>query len=202
MDTIPFLRIDSLKYLDYSKISLNLYKNEIISISGESGAGKSLFLKAIIDLIPSSGDISIGNINRNSLPAHQWRKKIGLLATESFWWGDTIGGNIPEIKTERLNALNFKKDIYLKPFHILSTGEKQRLAFLRILENKPEVLLLDEPTASLDSENTAKFENLVLKIVKEQEVAMIIVSHNREQRLRLATRHFKFINQKLIPDSP
>ena len=72
----------------------------------------------------------------------------------------------------------------------LSTGEKQRLALVRLLQNQPRALLLDEPTASLDTTNIGHMEQLVLDYCKNQQVPVLWVSHDSEQLGRVADREF------------
>jgi len=75
-----------------------------------------------------------------------------------------------------------------KPVTRLSNGESQRLALLRLLENRPRVLLLDEPTASLDETNARRVEDLVRNYCRAHEAALVWVSHDRFQLQRLGAR--------------
>jgi energy-coupling factor transporter ATP-binding protein EcfA2 len=70
----------------------------------------------------------------------------------------------------------------------LSTGEKQRLAILRLLANRPRALLLDEPTASLDRENVDRAEGLLLEFCRDHKAPIIWVSHDPGQLERVAER--------------
>lgn len=79
-------------------------------------------------------------------------------------------------------------DTYQRGPHETSTGERQRFALLRLLENKPRVLLLDEPTAALDEKNTLAVETLLLNYLKNHQAAAIWVSHDPEQLQRVATK--------------
>ena len=76
----------------------------------------------------------------------------------------------------------------------LSSGEKQRLAFIRLLAQNPRVLLLDEPTANLDSENRERIETLVSNYVFQQEAGCLWVSHNDTQLDRISRRRFQLAN--------
>lgn len=78
-----------------------------------------------------------------------------------------------------------------------STGERQRLALLRLLSNRPEALLLDEPTAALDPKNVAAVETLVADYRREHQVPVLWVSHDPEQIARVANRHFRVEDGRL-----
>ena len=86
------------------------------------------------------------------------------------------------------SALGFDPSVVDWTVSRLSSGERQRLAMFRLLENKPRVLLLDEPTANLDTENTLLVENMVAEYVSKHLAAAVWVSHDREQQQRLDTR--------------
>ena len=75
-----------------------------------------------------------------------------------------------------------------KSFNELSGGERQRVVLASALAQNPEVLLLDEPTSALDQSSVRGVEELVLGIIRERRVACVIVTHNREQALRLSDR--------------
>ena len=205
---MALLRIDNLQYLDFPVVNLHLAAGESISVSGPSGVGKSLLLRAIADLDPHSGHIFFDNIECASMSPAEWRGKVGLLLPESQWWEDIVAhhfpGNILEdpaasIWTERLNL---NKSIFSSQTSRLSSGERQRLALIRLLLNSPQVLLLDEPTASLDTINTEQVENLIAEYLNERNASAIWVSHNTEQAQRVASRHFCFKGKVLLPCEP
>ncbi len=79
----------------------------------------------------------------------------------------------------------------------LSSGEKQRLALARALMNQPEVLLLDEPTASLDPKSTHLVEELVAKYQLETGAAVLWVSHDADQAARVSNRHYSLSSNGL-----
>ena len=80
-----------------------------------------------------------------------------------------------------------------------SSGEKQRLSILRLLANRPKVLLLDEPTANLDAENTRNVEALLIDYLTENNAVALWVSHDHAQLKRVvSTRYFDFSKAGLV----
>jgi len=174
------------------KSSLTIKMGECIVISGPSGIGKSLLLRAIADLDVHEGYVGIDNVPYNDIPAVQWRKQVGLLAAESAWWGEMVSDHIENIDSEQLNSLGFTEETLNWSIDRLSTGEKQRLAILRVLTNKPDFLLLDEPTANLDPKSVRKVEKLLLDYCHSNPAGLIWVSHDMEQAKRIADRRYLF----------
>jgi ABC-type iron transport system FetAB ATPase subunit len=82
----------------------------------------------------------------------------------------------------------------------LSSGEKQRLALLRLMVNRPRVLLLDEPTANLDPENVTRVEKLVAAYLRREGAAVLWVSHDPEQTRRVAQRRLRLQAGRLKRD--
>lgn len=183
-------------------INLELKYNETMSISGESGAGKSLLLRAIADLIPHKGDCYLDEKNANQVVANEWRKQVAYFAAESQWWFDTVGEHFQTPLNKKMNALlesvGFNLDVLNWDVMRCSTGERQRLAIIRLLVNEPSVLLLDEPTANLDTENSKKVENAFKKYQQHTQCSIIWVSHNTEQKKRVSQRQFEIKNSELI----
>ena len=162
-----------------------------MGISAPSGAGKTLLLRAIADLDSHSGKIFLDDNECNQVPAPEWRRQVGLLLTESQWWYDTVGEHFSAIEETALQRLGLALDVLKWPVSRLSSGERHRLAVLRLLGNKPNVLLLDEPTANLDSENTALVESLLKDYRQSSGAPTMWVCHNPEQLNRVADRKYR-----------
>lgn len=173
-------------------------ENEVVCLHGASGSGKSLLLKAIVDLIEHEGDAVLNEENCQDVSPVQWRKWVGFLPAESAWWLDKVGDHFKNKKSEYLSALNLPDDSLGWECSRCSTGEKQRLAIARLLENKPKVLLLDEPTASLDQKSVLAVETLIKKYITENNAAVIWVSHDDQQVKRVAQREFKIEKNEII----
>lgn len=181
--SVPGLTVQSLEALD-----LTLREKEITGLNGRSGSGKSLLLRAIADLDPSVGDVLLGSQSRLSMKAHEWRKKVCYLPTESAWWFETVGEHFPDTNVDCLQKLGFEDDVLSWKVSRLSSGEKQRLALARSLSRQPDVLLLDEPTASLDESRTHVVEDVVSSYSVSRSVPVLWVSHDQNQLQRIAQR--------------
>ncbi len=114
-----------------------------------------------------------------------------MLPTESRWWRNDAASHFATLPgTEALEGLRLKAAVLKRPIEQLSTGERQRLALLRLLANAPRGLLLDEPTASLDADSAGYVEAWVRAYVEETGAAVIWVSHDESQAERLATQQY------------
>lgn len=194
---IPRLRVENLLIHEIGPISLDIGSGECVGLSGPSGSGKSLFLRAIADMEPHGGTIFLDGTEQTLISAPAWRRQVALLPAESAWWSDTVGEHFSQSDEPRLGALGFDKCILTWPVSRLSSGERQRLALLRLLENQPRMLLLDEPTANLDEENSAKVEELVRSYCEETGAAVVWVGHQRAQLYRVANRFYAMTGGRL-----
>lgn len=198
----PHLKLNNFSCHNLKPINLELRHNETISVSGESGAGKSLLLRAIADLIPHKGNCFLNAQNSNDIIANEWRTQVSYFAAESQWWFDTIGEHFKQplnsITESYLKSIGFDLDVLNWDVMRCSTGERQRLAIIRLLVNEPSVLLLDEPTANLDAENTRQVETIFQRYQQQTQCSIIWVSHNTEQKGRVSQRQFEIKNSELI----
>jgi ABC-type iron transport system FetAB ATPase subunit len=185
----PLLSLHNLRNQGLGPVELELNAGECVAISGPSGSGKSLLLRAIADLDPHSGKVYLAGQPSEAFHPAEWRRHISYLHAESAWWLERIGEHFPLGAPAQLSALQLPEASMDWSVTRCSTGERQRLALLRLLANQPRVLLLDEPTASLDPEVTLAVEDLITKLRAEAGVGVLWVSHDPRQIERIADRH-------------
>ncbi len=186
------LKIRRLTRLGLSPVDLDLDRGECIALGGPSGAGKSILLRAIADLDPNEGDVSLDGQSRDAQPAHDWRRKVVYVPAEAGWWADRVDGHFPEpgLAVPLMEKLGLTEEALGWEVARLSTGEKQRLALTRAFLTTPRVLLLDEPTSGLDPEAAAKVEGM-LDERRDQGLSVIVVTHDDSQAARMASRRFE-----------
>ena len=161
-----------------------------------------MLLRAIADLDPADGEVSLKGVSRADMPAPTWRKRVVYVAAESGWWDATVGDHFenPDIAAGYLVRLGFTDDAMSWPVSRLSTGERQRLALLRAIVLTPEVMLLDEPTSALDPEAAAKVESILHK-KRAAGTAIIMVTHDKVQAARMAEHRFVMTAGALEPEA-
>lgn len=183
------LRVEQLQVTGLPLLSFEVADGECLVVEGPSGIGKTRLLRALADLEPADGRVTLDGVERMEMPGNEWRRRVRYCAAEPAWWGDTprdcISGINPA-RTERLlRALDLDPAILDRPVAVLSTGERQRLALVRALLDEPSVLLLDEPTGSLDPQSVALVEELIrFQLLSGR--CVVLTSHDAAQIGRLA----------------
>ena len=207
------LLVESITTHKLGPYSLDIAAGECVSLSGPSGSGKSLLLRAIADLDPHEGHVLLDGTQSENIPAPQWRKKVCLLPADSQWWFDDVGSHFTAHTSSHASThtstdtcpyfepLGFKQKVLDWQVSRLSSGERQRLALARALMNRPDVLLLDEPTASLDPKSIRNVEELVANYQRETGAAIVWVSHDADQRARVSSRHYHLESSGLQEES-
>lgn len=176
-------------------VSLSVGRGEGVAILGASGSGKSLLLRAIADLDPNEGTVTLDGESRGAIPADAWRRRVAMVPAESGWWADRVGAHFaPGGDTAAMLAAIGLPDALDWEVSRLSTGERHRLAIARALLLAPRALLLDEPTAALDRDATAGIEAL---IAARGDLPLILVTHDRAQADRLAARRYVMAGGRL-----
>jgi len=172
-----------------------LAAGEALAVSGPSGSGKSLFLRALADLDPNDGALALGGEDRNAMPAPRWRRRVTYVPAESGWWAELVREHFEDWDAAAPSAarLGIPAAAGDWPVSRLSTGERQRLALLRALVQGAEVLLLDEPTSGLDVEATWAVEARLREFLADGG-ALVFVTHDPAQARRLARRSLRFDN--------
>lgn len=173
--------------------TLQVGRGACVVLTGPSGGGKSRLLRAIVDLDPNEGEVALDGVRREDMEAPEWRRRVALVPAESGWWADRVGEHMPEGDALSLvEALGLPRQALDWDVPRLSSGERHRLAIVRALLGRPDVLLLDEPSAALDGEATGRLERL-LEERRRAGLALLVVTHDRAQADRLATaeRHVR-----------
>jgi putative ABC transport system ATP-binding protein len=185
-------------------VDLVIEKNDFISVSGPSGSGKSTFLKLCSNLIsPTKGSIFYNELDINTLEPTAYRREVAYCFQLPVLFGDTVRENLEfpfrirnqPYDQEQAESLceRFGLPISLidKTHVNLSGGEKQRIALVRCLLFRPQVLLLDEITASLDRENAGKVENAIRQMHAEG-TTIIWVTHDPAKIDTFVNRQLSF----------
>jgi len=184
----PLLQIRQLSRPTFAPVTLDVNAGECLCLYGPSGAGKSQLLRAIAELDPAAGELRLAGVRSTDMAPAEWRQQVGLLPPDSNWWHATPAAHFHNGMPVPLEQLGLDANMLEQPIARLSSGEKQRLALLRLLANRPRVLLLDEPTANLDPNNTERVESTLASYIKENNAAAVWVSHDRQQVARVADR--------------
>ncbi|MGF6210522.1 ABC transporter ATP-binding protein [Comamonas sp. 4034] len=198
----PRLSIQGLQSPIAGPCTLDLQAGECLAIMGASGAGKSVLLRLIADLDPGSGQVLLNGQPRSQFSGPAWRQQVMYLAAEPAWWAESVMAHFPPDSQAQLlqlaAQLGLRHGFIDIPVTQLSTGERQRLALLRGLVRKPQVLLLDEPTAALDEDSILAVEQL-LRSHQQQGLSVVWVTHSHPQASRVASRCLRLHERQLTP---
>ncbi|MGH9501788.1 MAG: ABC transporter ATP-binding protein [Terriglobales bacterium] len=180
--------------------SFELQKGEVLAITGPSGAGKSSLLRLLNRLDePTSGTVFVEGADYRNIEPRELRRKLGMVTQRPYLFPGTVAGNLsfgpaqrgeilsPEA-IEQLLAQVGLKDYAGRDVANLSGGEAQRVSVARTLANSPLALLLDEPTSALDEAAKLEVESAIQRVVRDQGLTCVMVTHEIAQAVRLAER--------------
>ncbi|CAM3966611.1 MULTISPECIES: ABC transporter ATP-binding protein [Bacillus cereus group] len=186
--------LKDIKYKDILNIPyLQIHKENITCIIGESGSGKSTLLRMLNDLqSPTSGTIEYNGKSILNYPPIQLRREVVMLGQTPPIFDGTIKDNL--LMGLRLSEKPFPNDDSLQgalttvsldkqledSASSLSGGEKQRLAFARIILMDPPVYLLDEPTSALDSDTERRVMKRFTELAREKKKTVIFITHSQQ----------------------
>lgn len=172
----------------------SLRPGEFTLITGPSGCGKSTLLKIASSLISAdSGNIRFDGKSIDSYSPEEYRRQVSYCAQTPALFGETVEDNLSfpwQLRQKKADAQQLKQDLQRlalpenllsKPVTELSGGEKQRVSLLRNLQFLPRVLLLDEITSALDDSNKRRVNDLIHQYVREKNLGVLWVTHDRNE---------------------
>ena len=201
-------------------LDLDIYKQRVTALIGPSGCGKSTFLRTLnrmndfVEGARAEGEVLLDGLNifANDVDPVEIRLRVGMVFQspnpfpktihENIALGPRINGytgDLEELVEEALKKSYLweeVKDKLQESAYSLSGGQQQRLCIARAIAMQPEVLLMDDPTASLDPISTNKIEELILELKKNYTI--VIVTHNMQQAARIGDHTALFYQGKLI----
>ncbi|HEX8069708.1 MAG TPA: ABC transporter ATP-binding protein [Pyrinomonadaceae bacterium] len=184
-------------------VTFDVRAGEVFGLIGRNGAGKTTLTKIIATLVqPTAGTVTVNGLD-SVRAAERVRAQVGLASAEerTFYWRLTVEQNLlffarlhgltDAAARRRIGALleRFElTELARKRFGELSTGNKQRTTVARALLNRPPVLLLDEPTRSLDPLAAASMRALISRLAADERVTVLLTSHNLPEIEELCAR--------------
>ena len=182
------------------QISFAVHTGDLVAVIGPSGAGKSSLLRLINRLDePTGGTVYLEGQDYRELAPRDLRRRVGMMMQAAHLFPGTVAENLrfgPRQQQRELTddeVATLLTQVGLPGFadreitH-LSGGEAQRVSLARTLANRPAVLLLDEPTSALDERAAQGIEALLQRILQEEKLTALMITHDTEQAARLANR--------------
>lgn len=203
-----------------NNVNLCIHEGEFVGIIGHTGSGKTTFVQHLNGLLqPSTGEVIVDGlrIGENKSELKTIRKKVGLvfqypenqLFEESVYKDIAFGPiklGLPKEEVEQRVreamekvALDFEKYAKVSPFE-LSGGQMRRVAIAGVIAMRPKYLVLDEPTAGLDPHGRDKILKMISDLHRDNNITVIMVTHNMDEIARLATRLILFNKGNIVAD--
>jgi putative ABC transport system ATP-binding protein len=199
----PILRTEHLGRTVKDKIlvedvTFEVRTGEVLAIVGPSGSGKSSLLRLLNRLDePTSGTVYVEGTDYRQIAPRDLRRKLGMVNQRPYLFPGTVEQNLqfgPQQRGDSLSPDSIEQlltRVGLKSYASrnvanLSGGEAQRVSVARTLANSPLVLLLDEPTSALDEASKLEVESSIQRIVHDQGMTCVLVTHDTAQATRLS----------------
>ena len=199
-------RLDPRFLCSLSEVSIAVQAGERVALVGANGSGKSTLLRLLHGLLqPTQGQITLSKNLRQAMlfqRPHMLRMQVNHYVALGLWLGGLAWS---QAKTQAMDALQRVglQDLAYRKARTLSGGQQQRIAMARAWALGPQLLLLDEPTASLDPHAKGEVESLMQAFADERsEHTLIFASHNLGQVKRLATRVVYLEKGRVLADLP
>lgn len=195
-------------------INFSVEPGELLAVLGTNGTGKTTLLKCINRIIePAKGTVLIGDDPVLDLKRTELAQRIGYVEQQKVRIHDTVFNTVllgrkpyvkwditqqdMEIASRALDTLGLS-NYALRYLDELSGGELQKVILARALAQEPDLLLLDEPTSSLDLKNQLEVMNMIHKIIKERSIAAVVAMHDLNLALRFADRFLLLKNNRIF----
>lgn len=221
----PILQLENVSYaypdgpLAVDKLSVSIHKGERVAVLGRNGAGKSTFFLLCNGILePDQGKLYCGGkaVSRKKKDLLELHRRVGIVfqEAENQILAVTVEGEVSfgpmnlglpvdavQRRTEAaLEAMGLEEYAERSPQY-LSGGEKKRVTIADILAMSPDMILLDEPTASLDPENAARLEEILDELTRAG-IALAVSTHDVDFAARFAERGLVFAGGRLVADGP
>ena len=197
-------------------VSLDIYEGERLAILGANGSGKSTFFLNINGVLkPNIGNVYYRDKLIDKASIRELIKNVGIVfqdadnqiiastvRAEVSFGPINLGLSKEEVNKRVLDSLNYMDISHLidRPPHYLSGGEKKRVSIADIIAMDSEIIIFDEPTASLDPQNISIFEGVLDKLSNDNRT-IVISTHDLEFAFRMADRIVVFCDGNIIADS-
>jgi len=194
--------------------SFDVRTGEVLAIVGPSGSGKTSLLRLLNRLDEAtSGTVYLEGVDYRQVAPRELRRKVAMVTQRPYLFPGTIEENLqfgpaqrgqvlpPETVDDLLVRVGLKGYAGRNVAN-LSGGEAQRVSVARTLANSPRILLLDEPTSALDEASKLEVETLIQRIIRDQSLTCVLVTHDTAQAARLAERALVMNTGQILRDGP
>jgi cobalt/nickel transport system ATP-binding protein len=195
-------------------INIEIPKGQFTILLGPNGSGKTTFFKVITGLLnPGQGEVKIDGRSLGSYTKEELYRRIGFVFQDpnDQLFAPTVGEDVSfgpvnlklspaEVGQRVRSALDTVGILHLinKPIHYLSYGQKKRAAIAGVLAMKPEIIILDEPTAGLDPGGVREIMRLLVRINKEDDITILMATHDVDLVPLYAHRIFILFGGKML----